>query len=303
MSFHLKISTTGGKSTRKDTWMVIGADSRSSTLDGTTTTTMSKAKAMSEEYKDALNGLTFNSKPMINMLTLLAGDNTEYAQPIVTVVCERIRTMATVDLKMPALYLLDSIMKNVGSDYLVVIAKYIIDVFCCVFEIADERSRLALFKLRNTWNEHIGSKILYELDLRVQSRLDPKWPVVAPPTSPSNVIHVNPKVIQNPAVLAAKIQEERQLEEEKKRQQQELLQKQQIQQQHQMQQLQLQQQQQQQQLQQQREHELQLQQNKLAQERKIAEQTRQLEVLRKQQDLASKSGSKKRDRPIQYSLI
>jgi len=159
--------------------------------------TMAKAKAMSAEYKDALKQLTFNSKPTINMLTLLAEDNVEYAQAIVEVVCDRIRNVAR-EQKMPSLYLLDSILKNVGGEYVIIISKYIVDTFCCVFEAApDEKSRLALFKLRKTWGTCIPSKVLDEMDVKV-SQTDPNWPVRKrnPGTGSPNVIHVNPKFLQ-----------------------------------------------------------------------------------------------------------
>ena len=55
-----------------------------------------RAKAVSEEYKSALIDLTFNSKPMINLLTMLAEENNEYAQCIVNVICERIKQVSTI---------------------------------------------------------------------------------------------------------------------------------------------------------------------------------------------------------------
>ncbi len=39
-----------------------------------------------EEYKSSLIDLTFNSKPHINMLTMLAEENTEYANEIVATI-------------------------------------------------------------------------------------------------------------------------------------------------------------------------------------------------------------------------
>lgn len=42
------------------------------------------------EYKSSLNDLDFNSKPMINMLTMLAEDNESLADGIVNIIKERI---------------------------------------------------------------------------------------------------------------------------------------------------------------------------------------------------------------------
>jgi len=164
-----------------------------------------KSKDISEEYKSALSDLTFNSKPLINVLTMLAEENSDYGQVIVQVICDRIKKV-NVDQKMPALYLLDSILKNIGGNYVTIISKYIVEVFCHTFESAnDERKRMQLFKLRNTWTQYILAKCLYDLDVRT-SKTDPNWPVVAPSSTPAvksttsvtptPKVHINPKFLQ-----------------------------------------------------------------------------------------------------------
>lgn len=44
------------------------------------------AKEIAEEYTSSLADLTLNSKPLINMLTMLADDNIEHAEAIVEAV-------------------------------------------------------------------------------------------------------------------------------------------------------------------------------------------------------------------------
>lgn len=44
------------------------------------------AEEVMEEYESSLQDLTFNSKPQINMLTMLAEDNAQYAEQIVQVI-------------------------------------------------------------------------------------------------------------------------------------------------------------------------------------------------------------------------
>lgn len=57
----------------------------------------------------------------------------------------------------------------------------------------DEKIRMSLFKLRNTWPQYFPSAFLHELDLAVRE-LDPNWPVTqAPPVVGS--IHINPKFL------------------------------------------------------------------------------------------------------------
>ena len=41
---------------------------------------------LTEEYQTSLNDLTFNSKPHINMLTILAEENKKYAETIVQLI-------------------------------------------------------------------------------------------------------------------------------------------------------------------------------------------------------------------------
>ena len=43
-----------------------------------------------EEYRSSLEDLTFNSKPLINMLTMLAEENAQHAFQIVQVIENRI---------------------------------------------------------------------------------------------------------------------------------------------------------------------------------------------------------------------
>ena len=66
----------------------------------------------------------------------------------------------------------------------------------------DEKTRQALFKLRQTWADIIPNKKLYALDLRV-IQLDPAWPVTAstPEAGQVSSIHINPKFIKKVSML------------------------------------------------------------------------------------------------------
>jgi len=44
-----------------------------------------------DDFRSSLADLTFNSKPLINMLTMLAEENAQYAEQIVHVIEEHIR--------------------------------------------------------------------------------------------------------------------------------------------------------------------------------------------------------------------
>ncbi|KAM9846851.1 pre-mRNA cleavage complex 2 protein Pcf11 isoform 2-T2 [Aulostomus maculatus] len=146
------------------------------------------------EYQSSLEDLTFNSKPHINMLTILAEENINFARDIVAIIEAQI-SKAPATEKLPVLYLVDSIVKNVGGEYLAVFAKNLITSFICVFEKVDENTRKSLFKLRSTWDEVFPLKKLYALDVRVNS-VDPAWPIKPLPPTVNASIHVNPKFLK-----------------------------------------------------------------------------------------------------------
>ncbi|XP_065313874.1 pre-mRNA cleavage complex 2 protein Pcf11-like isoform X2 [Gordionus sp. m RMFG-2023] len=163
-----------------------------------------------EEYKAALGDLTINSKPLINMLTMLAEENTQIAPQILKVIEDQLHKANPIH-KLPLLYLIDSIIKNVKQPYLEYSIPNIVNIFCQVFEKVDEKTRLMLYKLRQTWGDIFPQKLMYTLDKAVQ-KLDPAWPITAqvtnstlisPPEIPiklkdpgekkNTTIHINPK--------------------------------------------------------------------------------------------------------------
>uniref|UniRef100_K7F5E1 Pre-mRNA cleavage complex 2 protein Pcf11 n=1 Tax=Pelodiscus sinensis TaxID=13735 RepID=K7F5E1_PELSI len=146
------------------------------------------------DYQSSLEDLTFNSKPHINMLTILAEENVPFAKDIVSLIEAQIAKAPPTE-KLPVMYLMDSIVKNVGREYLTAFTKNLVATFICVFEKVDENTRKSLFKLRSTWDEIFPLKKLYALDVRVNS-LDPAWPIKPlPPNVNTSSIHVNPKFL------------------------------------------------------------------------------------------------------------
>ncbi|XP_071452534.1 uncharacterized protein Pcf11 isoform X2 [Hetaerina americana] len=149
------------------------------------------SKEVADEYASSLADLTVNSKPLINMLTILAEENIDHAPAIVQAV-EKHLTKVMPEIKLPVLYLIDSIVKNVGRAYVSLFTQNIVSTFCSVFVKVDERTRSQMFKLRQTWNDVFPLKKLYAVDVRVNS-MDPAWPITAP--TPTTSIHLNPRFL------------------------------------------------------------------------------------------------------------
>ncbi|XP_069362227.1 pre-mRNA cleavage complex 2 protein Pcf11 [Maniola hyperantus] len=152
------------------------------------------AKEIAEEYASSLSDLTVNSKPLINMLTILAEENIEHAGVIVETVEKHLEKVPP-DIKLPVLYLVDSIIKNVGGAYTQKFSQSIVNMFTKTFKQVDEKIRSQMFKLRETWHDVFPSTKLYQLDVKV-NLIDPAWPIQVQPQQ-SN-IHVNPNFLKKP---------------------------------------------------------------------------------------------------------
>ncbi|KAK9738323.1 CID domain [Popillia japonica] len=157
---------------------------------------MSTAKEAKECYISTLADLTFNSKPLINVLTMLAEENIAHA-PVIVEAIESHLIKGPVDVKLPALYLIDCIIKNIGGVYKSLLSQNIVSIFCHVFQVVNEKTRGEMFKLRQTWNEELAKSKLCDLDVKVK-QLDPAWPIVMPQLT--NNIHLNPKFLHNSAI-------------------------------------------------------------------------------------------------------
>ncbi|XP_053668555.1 uncharacterized protein LOC128718962 [Anopheles marshallii] len=155
-----------------------------------------RAKQIEKEYLSSLADLNVNSKPLINMLTILAEENLEYAQIIVHAVEKHLLKVAP-DVKLPILYLVDSIVKNVGKQYQTLFSQVIVNMFCGVFQTVNEKIREKMFSLRQTWNDVFQPGKLYTLDVKINS-IDPGWPITAQlkPSSIHPSIHLNPMFLK-----------------------------------------------------------------------------------------------------------
>ncbi|KAK9836295.1 hypothetical protein WJX81_002795 [Elliptochloris bilobata] len=109
-------------------------------------------------YASELADLTINSKPVINTLTMLAAENLR-AAPSIAAAIERHVATCPPKHKLPALYLVDSIAKNVGQPFIGLFAQNLPQVYATVWQAAPE-TRNALEKLRATWHGVFADAVL-----------------------------------------------------------------------------------------------------------------------------------------------
>lgn len=166
--------------------------------------------AIESEFSESLNDLTFNSKPRINCLTMVAEDYKHIApKEIVKCIETRLKSISPGN-QLPLLYLIDSICKNVGDVYIDLFGQNIASLFCQVFDKNYEETREKLFKLRQTWVNVFSEDKLLAIDKKCHS-IDPAWPITAKPsnTGKPSVSVIKPpepkrKYLPQPNVAAAK---------------------------------------------------------------------------------------------------
>ncbi|KAF3041610.1 hypothetical protein E8E12_009689 [Didymella heteroderae] len=112
------------------------------------------AAEVAADFRDALQDLRMNSRPEISNLTLIAKENTEYAQAISTELENHIRTTRP-EWKLPSLYVLDSIVKNVGTPYTVYLGRNLYRTFMDAYLVVDQATRKAMEGLLRTWKQPV----------------------------------------------------------------------------------------------------------------------------------------------------
>ncbi len=127
-------------------------------------------------YTTELDDLTWNSKPIINSLTMIAGELLPLSADIAELIRRKILG-ADSDKKLPVVYLLDSICKNIGKDYRAHFAKHLPELMANAHGACGPKVRTSLQALTKTWNGLFPPEVLRE----VHARMAPSQRVAAIP--------------------------------------------------------------------------------------------------------------------------
>ncbi|RMD39270.1 hypothetical protein DV735_g5859, partial [Chaetothyriales sp. CBS 134920] len=109
---------------------------------------------VAEDYRTSLEDLISNDRYQISTLTLIAKENVEHAEAISRVLQNHI-TRTPPSRKLPALYVLDSVVKNVGSPYNVYFGRNLYQTFMGAYSQVDEKVRRKLEEMLRTWREPV----------------------------------------------------------------------------------------------------------------------------------------------------
>ncbi|KAL0940728.1 mRNA cleavage factor complex component pcf11 [Colletotrichum truncatum] len=116
------------------------------------------AAEVAEDYRQALEDLTTNVRFEISNLTMIAREQTEHAQVISEVLQDHI-LKAPAHKKLPALYVLDSIVKNVGTPYTLFFGSKLYQTFMEAYAAVDGQVRRKMDEMLRTWKEPVPGSL------------------------------------------------------------------------------------------------------------------------------------------------
>ncbi|KAG9256659.1 uncharacterized protein F5Z01DRAFT_634234 [Emericellopsis atlantica] len=117
-----------------------------------------EAEEVAEDYRLALEDLSTNARFEISNLTVIARENTEHALAIAQTLEQHILKTAP-NKKLPALYVLDSIVKNVGTPYTLYLGRNLFKTFMESYTVVDNPTRRRLEEMLKTWTQPVAGSL------------------------------------------------------------------------------------------------------------------------------------------------
>ncbi|KAI1418129.1 hypothetical protein F5Y13DRAFT_150631 [Hypoxylon sp. FL1857] len=118
----------------------------------------SESEQVAQAFREAVEDLQGFTRAEINNLTIIARENTEHAHAISGALQEHIKRVVP-HKKLGALYLLDSIVKNVGTPYTLYFGKKLYQTFMDAYASVDIPTRRKMDEMLRTWKEPVPGSI------------------------------------------------------------------------------------------------------------------------------------------------
>ncbi|KAI1210430.1 uncharacterized protein F4807DRAFT_65863 [Annulohypoxylon truncatum] len=118
----------------------------------------SESEAVALAFREAVEDLQGFARNEINTLTMIARENTEHAHAISGALQEHIKRVIP-PKKLPALYLLDSIVKNVGTPYTLYFGRKLYQTFMDAYASVDMATRRKMDEMLRTWKEPVPGSL------------------------------------------------------------------------------------------------------------------------------------------------
>ncbi|KAI1117499.1 hypothetical protein F5Y14DRAFT_402805 [Nemania sp. NC0429] len=120
--------------------------------------TYSESEAVAKDFREALEDIQTIGRPEISNLTIIARENIEHALAISGALVDHIKRAAP-HKKLPPLYVLDSIAKNVGTPYTLFFSRKLYQTYMDAYAMVDMATRRKLEEMLKTWKEPVPGSI------------------------------------------------------------------------------------------------------------------------------------------------
>ncbi|KAI1388753.1 uncharacterized protein F4822DRAFT_256144 [Hypoxylon trugodes] len=118
----------------------------------------SESEAVASAFREAVEDLHGFARNEINTLTIIARENTEHAHAISGALQEHIKRVVP-PKKLASLYLLDSIVKNVGTPYTLYFGRKLYQTFMEAYASVDMGTRRKMDEMLRTWKEPVPGSL------------------------------------------------------------------------------------------------------------------------------------------------